>query len=65
MADSSEQAAITQLRERLASKYAEIPPERVSAAVQVAHARFDQSPIRDFVPLLVERRVRAELADAQ
>jgi hypothetical protein len=27
-------------------------------------ARFEQSPIRVFVPLLVERRARAELAGA-
>ena len=65
MADSSERAAIAQLKDRLTSTYTEIPPERVSTAVQVAHARFEQSRIRDFVPLLVERRVRAELADAR
>lgn len=65
MAGLGEQAAMKQLEERLTSKYADLPAERVSAAVQNARARFDQSPIRDFVPLLVERRVRAELADAQ
>ena len=27
-----------------------------------AHARFEQSPIREFVPQLVERRARAELS---
>jgi hypothetical protein len=61
MADLSEQAAMTHLRERLARTYAEIPPERVAAAVQHAQARFEKSPIRDFVPLLVERRAREEL----
>jgi hypothetical protein len=30
--------------------------------VEDAHARFEQSRIRDFVPLFVERRARAELA---
>jgi hypothetical protein len=62
MADLSEQAALTHVEERLTSTYADLPPERVSAIVQKARARFDQSPIRDFVPLLVERRARAELA---
>lgn len=61
MADLSEQAAMAQVEERLTSKYADLPPDRVSMAIQQAHARFEQSKIRDFVPLLVERRARAEL----
>jgi hypothetical protein len=35
----------------------------VSSAIHVAHARFEQSPIRDFIPLLVERRARVDLAE--
>jgi len=62
VADLSEQAAIAKLEERLTSTYADLPPDRIAAAVQGARARFEQSPIRDFVPLLVERRVRAELS---
>jgi hypothetical protein len=65
MADLSEQAAIADLERRLTSTYAKIPPDRVLTAIQQAHARFEQSPIRDFVPLLVERRARAELTSAQ
>jgi len=64
VSEASEQLALAQLRERLASKYADVPSGLVSAAVHAAHARFAESPIRDFVPLLVERRVRAELASA-
>jgi hypothetical protein len=64
MSDLSEQVALARLEERLTGIYAGLPADRVSAAVQDAHARFDQSPIRDFVPLLVERRVRAQLAAA-
>ena len=64
MADLSEQAAMAQLRERLSNKFADLPPERVAAAVQRAHAQFDESKIRDFVPLLVERSARAELSTA-
>jgi hypothetical protein len=62
MADLSEQAAMAQVEGRLTSKYADLPADRVSMAIQQAHARFEQSKIRDFVPLLVERRARAELA---
>jgi hypothetical protein len=64
MSDLSEQVALARLEERLTGIYAGLPADRVSAAVQDARARFDQSPIRDFVPLLVERRVRAQLAAA-
>lgn len=53
---------MAKLEERLTGTYADLPPDRISAAVQAALARFEQSPIRDFVPLLVERRARAELA---
>ncbi|MDT5081951.1 MAG: hypothetical protein QOJ80_6588 [Mycobacterium sp.] len=52
---------MAQVEERLTSKYADLPPDRVLMVIQQAHARFEQSKIRDFVPLLVERRARAEL----
>ncbi|MET0700364.1 MAG: hypothetical protein ABWY93_11920 [Mycobacterium sp.] len=63
MADLSEQAALEDLERRLTSAYAAIPRDRVSTAIHDAHARFQQSPIRDFIPLLVERRVRDDLAE--
>jgi hypothetical protein len=53
---------MAELEKRLGSKFADLPPDRIAAAVQGARARFAQSPIRDFVPLLVERRARAELS---
>lgn len=62
MADLSEQAAMAQVEERLVSTYIDLPPGRVADAVQHARAAFDGSSIRDFVPLLVERRARAELS---
>jgi hypothetical protein len=37
-------------------------PDKAVLFVEDAHARFEQSRIRDFVPLFVERRARAELA---
>jgi hypothetical protein len=37
-------------------------PTASAGAVQSAHARFEQCPIREFVPLLVERRARTELS---
>jgi hypothetical protein len=63
VSDLSEQVAMARLEQRLGSMYAGLAPDRISAAVQDARARFDRSPVRDFVPLLVERRVRAQLAE--
>jgi hypothetical protein len=46
---------------RLAQKYTELPHDYVAAVVQHVHARFNQSTVRDYVPLLVERRASDEL----
>jgi hypothetical protein len=63
VAEISEELMIADVEHRLTSKYGHLPPDQISAAVQNARARFEQSPIRDFVPLLVERHARAELAN--
>lgn len=63
--DISEQTLIAEVERRLIAKYEQtIPPHRIATIVRDAHARFEQSRIRDFVPLLVERRARAELGKA-
>jgi hypothetical protein len=61
---SSEAAQIDEVHERLVRKFAHIPKERISATVAQAHARFEHSRVRDFIPLLVERRARLALAQA-
>ena len=65
MAEISEQTMLDEVERRLANYYAGVPAERISAIVRGAYARFERSPIRDFVPLFVERRARAELAEAR
>jgi hypothetical protein len=65
VSDLSEQVAMARLEQRLHGMYAELSPDEISAAVQDARARFDESPVRDFIPLLVERRVRAQLAEME
>ena len=55
MIEVSEQQIIDQLVERLATVYAGVEPARVTRVVREEYARFDGRPIRDFVPLLVER----------
>jgi hypothetical protein len=57
-----ERAQIDAVEHRLAQKYAELPHAHVAGVVGHAYARFDQSKLRDFVPLLVERRAGEQLA---
>ena len=57
----SEQTVIDQLVVRLTSRYPALSESTVASLVRDVHARFDGRPLRDFVPLLVERNARAEL----
>jgi hypothetical protein len=57
-----ERAQIEAVERRLAQKYADLPHYHVVGVVQHAYARFNRSTVRDYVPLLVERRAREVLA---
>jgi hypothetical protein len=58
---SSEWSAIQQLVDRLRSVYPDVPADTVATVVHVNHARFDGHPVRDFVPLFVERCAKEQL----
>ena len=58
----SEQAIIDQMVARLASRYPTVAASTVSNLVHDIHSRYDDRPVRDFVPLLVERNAKAELS---
>jgi hypothetical protein len=62
MVGSSEWTAIQQVVDRLKQSYPSVPPDIVVTVVHDNHARFDGRPVRDFVPLFVERGARKELA---
>jgi hypothetical protein len=62
---SSEAASIDEVRDRLVRKFSHVPKEQISTTVAQVHARFEHSRIRDFIPLLVERRADTELAVKQ
>jgi hypothetical protein len=59
--ESNEQTIIDQVTDRLTSKYPTIPPDTLTAVVRGVHARFDGRPVREYVPLLVERFAGNEL----
>jgi hypothetical protein len=56
MPEIDEQVLIAEVERRLVNTYSEIAPDRVSSAISDAYKQFEQSPIRDFVPLRVKRR---------
>jgi hypothetical protein len=59
--DLSEQTVIEQLVVRLTDRYPAISQATVASVVLETHARFDGRPLRDFIPLLVERNAKSEL----
>jgi hypothetical protein len=58
----SEDALIAGVEQRLIGKYSALHPGQVATVVKNAHAAFAESRVRDFVPLLVERRAHHELS---
>jgi hypothetical protein len=58
----SEAMLIEQVVDRLATSYPEVSRDDIAQTVAIAHDRFQHSTIREFVPLFVERRARAELS---
>ena len=57
----SEQTIIDALVVRLTHRYPTISESTVSSVVRDVHARYDGRPLRDFVPLFVERNAKSEL----
>jgi hypothetical protein len=58
---ASEWSAIEQLVDRLRNNYPHVPADTVATVVHHTHAKFDGRPVRDFVPLFVERGANEEL----
>ena len=61
MIELSEQTVIDEVVARLTSRYPAIPKETVESIVHDVYARFDGRPLRDYVPLFVERNAKSEL----
>jgi hypothetical protein len=62
MVGAGEWAAIEQVVESLKSSYPDVSPDAIVTVVHQNHARFDGRPVRDFVPLFVERGAKRELS---
>jgi hypothetical protein len=57
----SEQTLLADIQQRLVDEFPSVAPAAVNTLIRQEHARFETSQIRDFVPLLVEKRARSEL----
>ena len=57
MTQTEEIHALDQLADRLRGRFPDAPPESIKSAVDEVHSQFDGRPIRDFIPVLVEREV--------
>ncbi len=63
----SEDQVLAEISERLQRRFPDTAPQDIEREVTRAHHEFDGKPIRDFVPILVERealdRLRASRMD--
>jgi hypothetical protein len=57
-----ESRELNEVVERLCARFPDEQEERVRAVVTKAHQGFAGNPIRDFVPVFVERTARDELS---
>ncbi|WP_280829104.1 hypothetical protein [Mycobacterium sp. OTB74] len=61
MVSKSETQTFLEIEDRLSAEFASVPPARVATVIGDVRQSFSASRVRDFVPLLVERRARHEL----
>jgi hypothetical protein len=62
MTPEEEQRAIGDVIDRVAGRLPSIPRQTIEATVEQHHHEFDERPIRDYVPLFVERDTIRTLA---
>lgn len=58
---TTESVVLDRLAERLATQFPELPAEVIVHTIRGEYDGFAASKIREFVPVLVERSVRADL----
>lgn len=63
--ERAEKAALAKIAERVAAQFPELSAEEIDWAIQGRYAEFEDSRIRDFIPVLVERQVWRDLGTHQ
>jgi len=64
MTQDDEQRQLDAVREDLLREYSGLAPEMVNARFHAIVAEFEGAPVRSFVPVLAQRRLRQALHDA-
>ena len=59
----NEDAAMHHVVDRLTSRFPSVPPDEIEARVAGAQESLDDAPVRDFVPIIVEHDVKAQLRE--
>jgi hypothetical protein len=62
MAKKSEREVLDEVVQHLSSEFTQLPAGLIATVVEDGYLHFQQSVIRDYIPLLVERRARNQLA---
>ncbi len=62
LSQEDETRAVTEVAQRLTESFPDVAPDVIQDTVHTSHQRFDGRPIRDFVPVLVERAAKTSLA---
>jgi hypothetical protein len=57
----SEETLLAEIQRQLLAEFPFVSPLIVNALIRAEHARFENSRIRDFASLFVEKRARREL----
>jgi hypothetical protein len=60
---AAERFAIRRIIARMLEQFPELPATEIERAVYGSYDTFDDSAVRDFVPVLVERATRQQLAE--
>jgi hypothetical protein len=56
-----ETRAVTEVSHRLVASFPDVAPDVIDDTVHASHDQFAGSPIRDFIPVLVERIAKSNL----
>ncbi|BAH51870.1 three-helix bundle dimerization domain-containing protein [Rhodococcus opacus] len=62
MTGDDEQLQVEKVIERMITRYPSLSPVDIEHIVRTVHKRLAESRVRDFIPLLVERAARRDLA---
>ena len=61
LSPEDENRAVTEVVQRLVASFPHVPTDVVQYTLHTSYEQFVGSPIRDFVPVLVERMARSSL----